>query len=87
MSGWNRLIRFEANDGKIYRGDAIVSDSDYDIGKQFAEGKTIKARVVIGSNIFTDAKVTDEVLEVKKLLGPLTAEDVPVVKCIGMNYK
>lgn len=42
MSSWNRLIRFEANDGKIYRGDAIVSDSDYDIGKQFAEGKPSK---------------------------------------------
>lgn len=86
MSNWNRLIRFVANDGKIYRGEPIVSDSNYDVGKLFAAGETIKAKVVVGENIFTDAKVTDEVLEVKKLLGPLTADDVPLIKCVGLNY-
>ena len=85
MSNWNRLIRFVANDGKIYRGEPIVSDSNYDVGKLFAAGETIKAKVVVGENIFTDAKVTDEVLEVKKLLGPLTADDVPIIKCVGLN--
>ncbi|KAK6459480.1 uncharacterized protein RJT20DRAFT_124717 [Scheffersomyces xylosifermentans] len=82
---WKRLIRFVAQDGKIYRGEPIVSETDYDVGKQFLEGKTIKAKVVTG-NIFSDAVVTDEVLEVKTLLGPLTKEDVPIVKCIGLNY-
>lgn len=86
MTTWNRLIRFVANDGKIYRGDAIVSEFDYDVGKLYAEGKTIKARVVTGDNLFTNAKVTDKVLEVKELLGPLTSEEVPVIKCVGMNY-
>lgn len=86
MTAWNRLIRFVAKDGKIYRGEPIVSNSDYDVGKQFAEGKVIKAKVVTGDNIFTNAKVTDEVLEVEKLLGPLTPQDVPIIKCVGLNY-
>ncbi|CUM49410.1 uncharacterized protein AC631_05900 [Debaryomyces fabryi] len=86
MPSWNRLIRFVANDGKIYRGEPIISDTAYDIGKIFAAGETIKAKVVVGENIFNDAKVTDEVLEVRKLLGPLTADDVPIIKCVGLNY-
>lgn len=85
MSNWHRIIRFVAKDGQIYRGEPIISGSSYDVGKDFANGKTIKARVVTG-NIFSDAKVTDEILEVKELLGPLTSEDVPIVKCVGMNY-
>ncbi|KAG5418669.1 hypothetical protein I9W82_004197 [Candida metapsilosis] len=82
---WKRLIRFVANDSKIYRGEPIVTDAEYDVGKQFLQGKTIKAKVVKG-DIFKDAVVTDEVLEVEQLLGPLTQEDVPIIKCVGLNY-
>ena len=39
---WKRLIRFVAQDGKIYRGEPIVSDAEYDVGKQFLQGKLIK---------------------------------------------
>ena len=82
---WKRLIRFVAKDGKIYRGEPIVSDSDFDVGKQYLSGKPIQAKVVTG-DIFSNAVVTDQVLEVKKLLGPLTEDDVPIVKCVGLNY-
>ncbi|KAG5419626.1 hypothetical protein I9W82_001506 [Candida metapsilosis] len=82
---WKRLIRFVANDGKIYRGEPIVTDAEYDVGKQLLQGKTIKAKVVKG-DIFKDAVVTDEVLEVKQLLGPLNQDDVPIIKCVGLNY-
>lgn len=86
MLNWSRLIRFIAEDGKIYRGEPIIaSESDFDVGVQFNEGKLIKARVIVG-DIFNNAKVTDKILEVKQLLGPLTAEDVPILKCIGLNY-
>jgi 2-keto-4-pentenoate hydratase/2-oxohepta-3-ene-1,7-dioic acid hydratase in catechol pathway len=82
---WKRLIRFVAQDGKIYRGEPIVSDSEFDVGKQYLSGKAIQAKVVTG-DIFSDAVVTDQVLEVKKLLGPLTEDDVPIIKCVGLNY-
>ncbi|KAI5956626.1 hypothetical protein KGF57_003433 [Candida theae] len=86
MTAWKRLIRFVANDGKIYKGEPIVTDTEYDVGEQFLDGKTIKARVIKGENIFEDAVVTDEVLEVKQLLGPLTQDEVPIIKCVGLNY-
>jgi 2-keto-4-pentenoate hydratase/2-oxohepta-3-ene-1,7-dioic acid hydratase in catechol pathway len=81
---WKRLIRFVATDGKIYRGEPVVADSE-DIGKLFASGKKFTAKVITG-DIFTDAVVTDQELEVKTLLGPLTPNDVPIVKCVGLNY-
>lgn len=85
MVSWTRLIRFVASDGKIYRGEPVVSGSQYDVGKLFADGKKIEAKVITG-DIFGDAEIGDEVLEVKQLLGPLTEDDVPIIKCVGLNY-
>lgn len=85
-TAWKRLIRFVAHDDKIYRGEPLVSDAEYDVGKLALQGKTIKAKVIEGGNIFGDAVVTEKVLEVKKLLGPLTEEEVPIIKCVGLNY-
>lgn len=83
---WKRLIRFVARDGKIYRGEPIFTDTNYDVGKKYLAGDQLKAKVIKGTNIFENTIVTDEILEVVKLLGPLTPEDVPIVKCIGLNY-
>ena len=83
-TSWKRLIRFVAENGKIYLGEPIAPLSE-DIGESYKLGKTLKARVIEG-NIFTEAVVTDKVLTVKKLLGPLTEADVPIVKCVGLNY-
>lgn len=83
---WKRLIRFVAQDGKIYRGEPILKGNDYDVGRMFLEGEKIQARVIKGDNIFQNSVVTDDILDVKKLLGPLAQSDVPIVKCIGLNY-
>ncbi|EMG49924.1 cph Caffeoylpyruvate hydrolase [Candida maltosa Xu316] len=83
---WKRLVRFVAQDGKIYRGEPILSNSDYDIGKKFLSGEKVEAKVITGDNIFEDAVVTDEIKEIKTLLGPLSYNEVPIVKCIGLNY-
>ncbi|CDK26263.1 unnamed protein product [Kuraishia capsulata CBS 1993] len=84
MVAWKRLIRFVAEDGKIYQGQPIGSPSE-DIGKLFSEGAKIQANVITG-DIFHDAIVTEQILEVKKLLGPLTPAQVPLLKCVGLNY-
>lgn len=83
---WKRLIRFVAQDGKIYRGEPIITGNDYDVGRKFLDGEKIEAKIIKGDNIFENVIVTDDILEVKKLLGPLTPLDVPIVKCIGLNY-
>ncbi|KAK6460365.1 degradation of aromatic compounds [Scheffersomyces coipomensis] len=84
-TAWKRLIRFVGEDGKIYRGEPIVPNDSYDLGKAALAGEEIKAKVVTG-DIFDGAVVTDEVKNVKTLLGPLSEDDVPMVKCIGLNY-
>ena len=85
---WERLIRFVATDGRILRGQPILPSPNYDLGNH-KEEDGLKANVIVGKDIFnTDGvtKVTDEVITVKQILGPLAAEDVPILRCIGLNY-
>jgi hypothetical protein len=85
---WKRLIRFEATDGRTLRGEPILPSEDFDLG-DVTESTKLKAKVITGDDIFDTTgktKVTDEEVTVKKLLGPLTREDVPVLRCIGLNY-
>ena len=83
---WKRLIRFERfEDDSICYGDAIVPDEDFDVG--LAENlASLSARVITGDPLTPGCKVTDEVVKVKKLLGPLTYDQIPSVLCIGGNY-
>lgn len=85
MTSWNRLIRFEAaEDGKIYQGEPQFPENDksFDIGLQY-EG--VKANVIEG-DIYGDAKVTDQVKTVKKLLSPVSKDQITMFRCVGLNY-
>ena len=82
---WDRLVRFEGADGKTYYGQPIIASAD-DLDKQVAAG-TLQAKVLEGDDIFAETAVlTNTTINIKKLLGPLTAEDVPIMRCIGLNY-
>ncbi|KFY91445.1 hypothetical protein V500_04676 [Pseudogymnoascus sp. VKM F-4518 (FW-2643)] len=88
MVVWKRLIRFVATDGRVLRGEPILPSADFDIGKTTAETK-LQAKVITGKDIYDttgSTKVTDEVVTVKELLGPLAQEDVPILRCVGLNY-
>jgi hypothetical protein len=81
---WERLIRFIGPDGKVHYGEPIVPSERADVGKLEEE---LTAKLIEGKNVFSDeCTVTDKVLQVKKLLGPLTRYDVPTTRCIGLNY-
>lgn len=85
---WDRLIRFVATDGRELRGQPILPSPDFDIGTTTEETQ-LKANVISVQNndIFDPAtKVTDEVVTVKKLLGPVTQDEVPIIRCIGLNF-
>ena len=89
MVAWERLIRFVATDGRVLRGEPILPTPDFDLGSTTAETE-LKAKVIVGDDIYdTTGKtvVSDEVVVVKQLLGPLAQEDVPIIRCIGLNYK
>lgn len=85
---WDRLIRFIATDGRELRGEPILPSTDFDVGTT-TEKTELKAKVIHVANgdVFDPAtKVTDETVTVKELLGPVTTEEVPIIRCIGLNF-
>jgi hypothetical protein len=88
MPSWKRLVRFESTDGKTLRGEPILPSPDFDVGST-TEETGLKAKVieVANNDIFDPAtKVTDQEATVKKLLGPVTTDEVPIIRCIGLNF-
>lgn len=86
LTAWDRLVRYvSAKDGKIRYGEPIVSDSKPDIDQLAQDGK-LEVKILDGANPI-EAKPTGEQDSVKQLLGPLTPKDVPIIRCIGLNYK
>lgn len=85
MVVWKRLIRFEANDGVLHCGEPLVEETD-DVSRLADAGK-LTALVVIGEDVFADsARLGKEEKTVKKLYGPLTGAQVPIIRCVGLNY-
>lgn len=85
---WNRAIRFITTDDRVLYGEPILSDPELDLGK-LREGDKLQAKVIVGDDLFDTSgatSVSDEVVDVKKLLGPLAKEDVPILRCVGLNY-
>lgn len=86
---WDRLIRFTSTDGRVLWGEPILPNAEFDLGTTTA-GTRLQAKVVCGNDIYDTTgatKVTEEVVTVKDLLGPLKSDDVPILRCVGLNYK
>lgn len=82
---WTRLIRFVALEtSRVHIGEPV--DASLDVGLAAHEGKTIKAYEIIGSALDPAAHVSKNILTVKQLLTPLAAEEIKVVRCLGLNY-
>lgn len=87
---WNRLIRFESLDGRILRGEPILPNEDFDLGTyntSSSNQNSLQARIITGDDIYSHAcTVTSETATVKKILGPLEQNQVPILRCVGLNY-
>ena len=82
---WTRLIRFVSESGQELYGEPLLKDDEAaDIG--VANAPTLKARIFRGANPLSLVE-TDQVETVAQLLGPLRVKDVPLIRCIGLNYK
>ncbi|KAH7418071.1 hypothetical protein BKA64DRAFT_187575 [Cadophora sp. MPI-SDFR-AT-0126] len=84
---WTRLVRYvpvEA-EGTVRYGEPIVSDENDGIAKLASTGQ-LRVRVCEGSDPL-EANPTEQLQTVKKLLGPLEAKNVPIIRCIGLNYR
>ena len=69
---WTRLVRFVDQHGKIRYGDLKAEDAQ-------------EAELLEGEGVFS-LRSTGVTVPVGQLLGPLTPADVPLVRCIGLNY-
>lgn len=83
MSSFGRLIRFRDAAGNSRFGEPKISSvSEFD--EAVAKG-TLEATVFEGSSPF-NVTPTSEVVKVQEVLPLLTVKDVPIVKCVGLNY-
>ncbi|KAJ6179283.1 hypothetical protein N7519_009744 [Penicillium mononematosum] len=85
---WKRLIRFIATDGRTLRGEPILPTPTTDLGF-ITESDSLQARVIEGDDLYDTTgktRVTDEIVSVKTILGPLAQADVPILRCVGLNY-
>lgn len=83
MVSWNRLIRFKDPSGVIRFGEPDVSDASQ-VQELLDQGK-LEAFEFDGTGLF-DLHPTQTKYTVKSLLSILEPGDVPIVKCIGLNY-
>ncbi|KAI6383282.1 hypothetical protein MCOR25_000201 [Pyricularia grisea] len=79
---WTRLIRFIAEeDGLTHLGEVV---GDADVGLAHHAGQKIQANLITGSAF--DGVVTTKTLTVARLLCPLERSEVPLIRCLGLNY-
>ncbi|KAL7768452.1 hypothetical protein ACKLNR_002753 [Fusarium oxysporum f. sp. zingiberi] len=82
---WTHLVRFVAEeDGQVYLGQ-IDHEAWSDVGLSFEKGEKMQAKLIQGC-VF-DGVVTERLLTVKELLAPLAMEQVPIIRCMGLNYR
>ena len=80
---WHRLIRLEDEVGCVKFGEPCINDAE-ELDTSLQRGSLV-AKVLVGSDPFA-LKETGDKCKVKKLLPILKPENVPIIKCIGLNY-
>jgi hypothetical protein len=86
LVSWDRLVRYiPAGESKVKYGVPILSGANDDVAKLASKGQ-LKVKVCKGNDAL-NAIPTEQVETVKTLLGPLDAHEVPIIRCIGLNYK
>jgi len=80
MTFFSRLIRFVAEDGNTYYGDAILPSAASDLN-------SVSQAKVIHGRPWEKYEVSEQVVKVRTLLAPLAREDIRTVRCLGLNYE
>ena len=81
---FSRLIRFRDEDGSVHFGDVDLGDAD-DLELKLQQ-KALYAVVLAGNGPFNLSSAAGERKRVTEILPILQPEDVPIVRCIGLNY-
>ncbi len=85
MAYSERIIRFQDEAGNAHFGEALFGSNDPTSINELAESGALRARLLTGPSIFSLTSST-EIVRVKKVLALLLPRDVPIVKCVGLNY-
>lgn len=80
---WARLVKFIDEEGRLCHGEPQIDQSE-DLPRLLSEGNLL-ARELVGDSLFS-ALPSNNLLRVKKLVGPLSPNDVPIIRCVGLNY-
>jgi hypothetical protein len=83
---WNNLVRYVSADGNVRFGEPKIEDTATDDIFELAQAGKLTVEILDGEDPLT-AQRTRKEDRVAKLLGPLTPNDVPYIRCIGLNYK
>jgi len=86
LVSWTRLVRYipEGN-STVHYGEPIIKENEVDAIAQLAQDGNLEVIVLEGDDPMS-AKPTGKKEKVAKLLGPLRPGDVPIIRCIGLNY-
>ncbi|KAJ5779260.1 hypothetical protein N7457_006980 [Penicillium paradoxum] len=85
MSSWDRLIRFEDGTGTEQFGEPILNASEDLVLDELAASGKLEAKRLSGKDIFS-LSPSNDVVKVKTILPLLSPAQVPIVKCVGLNY-
>lgn len=80
---WQRLVRFEDEAGRPAWGEPLVESAD-NVNDLLDKGE-LEVKVLTGNGPF-DLQLTSQKTRATKLLPLLYPSDVPILKCIGLNY-
>lgn len=84
---WDRLVRYQpVNCTEVRYGQPIIQASQVDQIARLADEGNLEVEIFQGSSPI-EATPTGKRDKVERLLGPLTSSEVPIVRCIGLNYK
>jgi len=84
---WDRLVRYLAEgESKARYGEPILANPGEDDVAELASAGELQVKICEGSDPLS-AVPTSKTQTVKTLLGPFEPKDVPIIRCIGLNYK
>lgn len=79
---WTRLVRYIGQDGETRLGQPV--DASIDVGLAVAAGQDVEVYIIDG-DLYTGL-VSSRKDVIKKILSPVTREQVGIIRCLGLNF-
>ncbi|KAH7072512.1 hypothetical protein FB567DRAFT_584185 [Paraphoma chrysanthemicola] len=84
-NSWTHLVRFIAEEDRQIHIGQVNALTYPDVGLAHRNGEKIEVNLITGS--IYDGIVTNKKLHIRTLLSPLSVDQIPIIRCLGLNYK